>query len=211
MNKAVALYRVSTGKQGRSGLGLEAQKETINQYAGVAGLEIAKEYTEVVSGKETKRPVLNNAIRYCKKHDCTLVIAKLDRLARKVGLILYLLEKRVRFVIADKPQADRWDILRQAVTDEEEGFKISERTRKALQAAKKRGVQLGKNGKKLAAQNKRKADSFAKSLFPVIHQLEESGFTSVRAIAAELNRRKIPTYHGAKWHKTTVHNLLGRI
>lgn len=190
---------------------MEAQRETVAQYRNLTGLEIRREYTEIISGKETNRPVLRNAIRYCNRHDCVLVIAKLDRLARNVGLILYLLENEVKFVIADKPFADRWDILRQAVTDEEEGFKISERTRKALQAAKKRGVQLGKNGKKLAIQNRRKADQFAKKLRPVIHQLEKTGVTTLRGIADELNRREIPTYHGARWHKTTVHNLLRRM
>lgn len=211
MKSAVALYRVSTGAQGKSGLGLEAQQETVTQYRDLTGLEIKKEYTEIISGRETNRPVLKSAIQYCRRHDCILVIAKLDRLARNVNLIVDLLESGIKFVIADKPFADRWDILRQAVTDEEEGFKISERTRKALQAAKKRGVKLGKNGKKLAAQNRRKADQFASNLCPLIRQLQSTGVTTVRAIAAELNRRKIPTYHDARWHKTTVHNLLRRM
>ncbi len=211
MKAGVALYRVSTGAQGRSGLGLAAQQETVSQYRNLTGLKIEKEYTEVISGKETNRPILKSAIRYCRRHDCVLVIAKLDRLARNVGLILYLLEDGVKFVIADKPFADRWDILRQAVTDEEEGVKISERTRKALQAAKKRGVELGKNGKQLATQNRRNAELFARDLRPLIRQIESTGITTVRAIAEELNRRKVPTYHKAKWHKTTVHNLLRRM
>lgn len=211
MKKAVALYRVSTGKQGKSGLGIEAQKETVSRYRDFAGLVIEKEYVEVISGRKTDRPVLKNAIRYCQRNDCILVIAKLDRLARNVGLILQLLEKSVQFVIADKPFADRWEILRQAVNDEEEGFKISERTRSALQAAKKRGVELGKNGKNLAVRNKREAELFARKVFPTIRQLERSGVTSVRRIAEELNKQNVPTYHGARWHKTTVHNLLGRI
>lgn len=210
MKSAVALYRVSTGKQGKSGLGLEAQQETVNQYKNLAGLTIEKEYVEVISGRETKRPILKSAIRFCRKNDHVLIIAKLDRLARNVGLIVHLLKNNVKFVIADKPFADRWDIKRQAVTDEEECFRIGERTRKALQAAKKRGVKLGKNGKKLAEQNKRKADRFAVEMKPIILGLQNEGIVSIRTIAQELNQRNVPTSQGAKWHKTTVRNLLKR-
>src|SRR5579871_5656154 len=122
MGKAVALLRVSTKRQEKSCWGLEAQEETVDQYKRFTGTEILKTYVEVVSGKEKKinRPVLNAIIRYCRKHDAFILIAKLDRLARNVGVIYFLLESDIRFVVADKPFADRWEILRQAVNDEEE-------------------------------------------------------------------------------------------
>jgi DNA invertase Pin-like site-specific DNA recombinase len=211
MKSAVALYRLSTSKQGKSGLELKAQQETVSQYKNLAGLTIEKEYIEVINGRQAKRQVLKSAIRFCRKNSHILIIAKLDRLAHNVGLIVHLMENNVKFVIADKPLADKWDILRQAVNDEEEGFRISERTRKALQAAKKRGVKLGKNGKKLAEQNKQKADRFAEEMRPIVLELQNESIVSIRAIAKELNRRKVATSQGAKWHKTTVHNLLKRL
>src|SRR4051794_21233218 len=114
MEKAVALLRVSTKRQEKSRWGLEAQQETVDQYEKLIGTMILKTYVEVVSGKEKKinRPVLRKIIRYCKKHGAFILIAKLDRLARNVGIILYLMDRGVKFVVADMPLANRWQILR---------------------------------------------------------------------------------------------------
>lgn len=213
MEKAVALLRVSTKRQEKSRWGLEAQEETVDQYKKLTGTMILKTYVEVVSGKEKKinRPVLRKIIRYCKKHGAFILIAKLDRLARNVGVILYLMDRGVKFVVADMPLANRWQILRQAVEDEEVGVKISEWTSKGLQAAKRKGVELGKYGKVLAQINKQKSDDNARKLMPTVDQLWANGFNSEVKLLRQLNFLGILTARGRLWGRATIHALLKRI
>ena len=207
----VAYFRVSTQRQGTSGLGLEAQRKAVIDYINGNGSKVLAEYTEVESGKRWSRPELGKALAHCKKHRATLVIAKLDRLARNVHFISGLIESRVDFVAADMPEADRAFLQMAAVFAEWEGRKISERTKAALAAAKARGVKLGITGKDRAKENKAAADAVARSLRPVIKEIAAKGVTSVRGVAEALNIRNIPTPQGGKWHPTSVARLLERL
>ena len=209
----IAYYRVSTRQQGQSGLGLDAQKEAVRCYLEAHNGILIEEYTEVESGKSHKnRPELQAALRQCKRKRATLLIAKLDRLARNVHFISGLLESRVDFVSCDNPHANKVMIQFLAVFAEFERDRISQRTKEGLAAAKARGVVLGQNGHKLAKQNKSRADRFAQAIAPVIEDVKADGHETIRAITQELNRRQIPTAtEGAKWHLGTVQLLLKRI
>jgi DNA invertase Pin-like site-specific DNA recombinase len=209
MDKAVTYFRVSTKKQGRSGLGLEAQKEAVNL---LQEFVILREYFEVESGKKKDRPVLKKALRYCKKTNSILIIANIDRLARNALLVASILESKVKFIAADKPFAKPLDHLEDAIKAEREGEAISRRTKVALREAKKRGVQLGKNGLVLAVQNKEASKKFAENLCPMIRALMAEGFSTIQSLTDELNHRRIATYRAkSKWHKSTVHKLLRKI
>jgi len=211
--RAIVLYRVSTKQQKKSGLGLETQERAVQDYKQRHNIVIEREFYEAKSGKKIEnRPVLKSALRYCRKNDTLLIIATLDRLARNVFFIASLIESKVKFVAADRPHAGPLDLLEQAIEDHREGEKISRRTRECLQAAKRRGVQLGKYGKELAQKNKRMADDFARKMQPVIQSLQEEEITTVRGIAKALKQKRIKTFHGkSKWHTNTVHALLQRI
>jgi len=213
--KFVAYYRVSTDKQGQSGLGLEAQQKAVMDYLNGGKWELVGEFTEVETGKGAKaldkRPQLAAAIETCKKHKAKLVIAKLDRLARNVHFISGLMETKVDFVAVDMPTAEPFMLHVYAAMAEEETRRISRRTKDALAAAKARGVVLGRNGKNLARINKGEADKRADGLRNTIKQLRADGIVTVRAITDELNRKQVPTAKGGKWHVPTVHNLLKRI
>jgi len=209
--KFIAYYRVSTQKQGESGLGLEAQREAVLTYLNGGNWKLIEEYTEVESGKRKDRPQLAAAIAACKKQKATLVIAKLDRLARNVHFISGLMESGVDFIAADNPHANRLTVQILAAVAEDEARRISERTKAALAAAKARGVKLGANGAKLAEANRNAANSFAQDLAPVVEKIRSAGHATVKEIAAELNRREIPTARGGKWHPTSTQRLLKRI
>ena len=213
--KFVAYYRVSTDKQGQSGLGLEAKQKAVMDYLNGGKWELVGEFTEVETGKGAKaldkRPQLAAAIETCKKHKAKLVIAKLDRLARNVHFISGLMETKVDFVAVDMPTAEPFMLHVYAAMAEEETRRISRRTKDALAAAKARGVVLGRNGKNLARINKDEADKRADGLRNTIKQLRADGIVTVRAITDELNRKQVPTAKGGKWHVPTVHNLLKRI
>lgn len=210
--KFVAYYRVSTDKQGELGLGMEAQRKAVDTYLNGGGWELIETFTEVESGKRhSNRPVLATAMEHCRKHKATLLIAKLDRLARNVHFISGLIESKLPFVCCDYPQADKMMLQMMAVFAEWERDRISERTKAALSVAKERGVELGKHGKVIAAENKAAAIEFAMTLKPTICALREEGFTSVRNLTDELNRRDVPTAKGGRWHVPTTHNLLKRL
>lgn len=212
MKRAITYYRVSTQRQGDSGLGLDAQKDAVSRFVNTQGYELLQEFIEVESGKNSKRPVLQLALEACKKNGATLLIAKLDRLSRSVAFISKLIESGVDFKAVDNPNAEKFVVHIMAAFAEHERDQISIRTKLALQAAKQRGVQLGAYGKYvLSKENKLKAKNFAKSLKPVINKLEQNGITTVRAITKALNRRRIRTANGGKWHISTVHTLLKRI
>lgn len=213
MSKAIAYYRVSTDRQGKSGLGLEAQNATVQQFAIFKQWEIVGEFTEIESGKKNNRPQLQEALKQCLKQKAILVIAKLDRLGRNVAFISSLMESKVEFVAVDNPHANRLMLHLLAAFAEHEREQISTRTKEALKAAKKRGVVLGKYGKNvLSKQNKQTADEFAVSMQPIIFQLKSEGFTTIRKLKDELNNRSIPTYReGCKWHLDTVHQIISRL
>lgn len=207
----IAYYRVSTDQQGRSGLGLEAQRAAVVQFVAARGGEIAAEYTEIESGRKSDRPQLAAALAECRRRKVTLVIAKLDRLARNVAFIAKLMDTGVPFLAVDMPTADRFMLHVYAAMAEEEARRTSARTKAALAAAKARGVELGRNGKALAAQHVAEADAFAVAMVATIGGLRAEGYTTVRALAEELNRRDVPTAKGGSWHVPTVHHLLRRI
>lgn len=214
MRKAVAYYRVSTDQQGRSGLGLEAQQTAVTSFAGHSGYNILQEFTEVESGRKKNRPILQEALTFCKKQKAVLIIAKLDRLGRNVAFISALMESRAEFVAVDNPHANSLHLHIMAAFAEHERNQISIRTKEALQSAKRRGVKLGQHGRNvLSKQNKQEADIFAKQMRPIIDQLKQEGFTTYRAILAELNKREIPTARGTgyAWHFSSVQNLMNRL
>ncbi len=204
--KHVAYYRVSTDRQGKSGLGLEAQRKAVIDHLNGNGSKVLAEYTEVESGKRTIRPELTKALAACKEHKATLVIAKLDRLARNVHFVSGLMESGVEFLAVDMPYANRLTVHILAAVAEHEREMISQRTKVALAAAKARGVKLGR-----AKENRAKARSFARSLKPVIKELAAEGITSVRKVTEALNERGIPTPKGTRWHPTSVARLLARV
>lgn len=212
MKRAIAYYRVSTARQGQSRLGLDAQKEAVVRYADANGYELFQEYVEIESGKNNKRPVLQMALDACKANTATLLIAKLDRLGRNVAFISRLIESKVDFKAVDNPHADKLIVHIMAAFAEHERDQISARTKAALKAAKARGTELGYNGRYvLSKENHRKAIEFARSLKPVIAKFDKKGITTVRAIKNELNRKRIRTATGHKWHVSTVHKLLQRL
>ena len=213
MSKFVAYYRVSTDRQGQSGLGLEAQRAAVQGF--VKG-EIIAEYTEVESGRKTDRAQLIAAMAAAKKTKATLVIAKLDRLARNVHFIAGLLESGVPFVCADMPEADRTWLQMSAVFAEWEARKISERTVAALAAAKARGVRLGSPAPSVGSKAgneviQQRANAFVQRVLPIINSIKAQGMTSLREIAAELSARGVQTARGGnQWHASQVGNLLAR-
>lgn len=207
----VAYYRVSTTQQGQSGLGLEAQQAAVRAYLNGGSWELLGEFTEIESGRRKNRPQLETALAMCRKQKATLVIAKLDRLARNLHFISGLMEAKIDFVAVDMPTANRLTVQILAAVAEEEARAISARTKAALASAKARGVKLGSHGAVLGAQNHAKAAKVANDLQPILAELKAAGIDTVRGIAAELNARAIPTPSGKRWHSTSVHRLLCRL
>lgn len=212
MKNAVAYYRASTKSQGKSGLGIEAQKEDVKEHQRLFNIHIEREYVDILSGKRWDRRELKKAIRYCKKANVSLLFANMDRLARDALFVATLILSKVDIVAVDKPNATILDLLEDAIRAQREGEIISKRTKMALQAAKRRGVLLGTFGKVLAERNKMRSIEFAIKMQPIINRLKEGGFISVQSLTDELNKRKVPTYRPrSKWHKSTVHKLLSKI
>lgn len=214
----VAYYRVSTQKQGQSGLGLEAQKSSVLSYLNGGSWELLQEFTEVETGKGAdaleKRPQLRAAVEACKKQKATLIIAKLDRLARNVHFISGLLETGIDFVCADMPQANKVMLQMYSVMAEWERDQISARTKAALAAAKARGVVLGAAGpanlKPNIEQRQQEATAFAERLRGVVEGMKARG-VSVRGIADELNALGIKAARGGQWNATQVQRLLAKL
>ncbi len=214
--KFIAYFRVSTDRQGKNGLGVEAQRQAVTDYLGDNGWKLIADFTEVESGKRNDRPQLAEALRACKKHKATLIIARLDRLARNVHFISGLMESGVDFVAVDMPHANRLTVHVLAAVAEHEREMISARTKAALQAAKARGVRLGSpNPKKGARQgvkaSKAKADQFAGNVAPIIREIEASGVTSLQGIARALTARGVSTARGGDWAASTVGNVKRRV
>ena len=214
MKKAITYYRVSTDRQGTSGLGLDAQKQAVREFAKVNGFLLSGEFVEVESGKNNKRPVLQQALDACQTERATLLIAKLDRLSRNVAFVSKLMEAGVDFKAADNPHAGKLIVHMMAAFAEHERDQISERTIAALKAAKLRGIELGYNGRHvLSKENKIKAQQFVSKMKPMIEKIQQTGLLTIRAITDELNRLKVPTYRnqGNRWHPSTVHNIVKQI
>jgi DNA invertase Pin-like site-specific DNA recombinase len=217
-SRYIAYYRVSTARQGRSGLGLEAQKQAVSQH--LKGAELISEFTEIESGRRTDRPKLAEALAACRVHKATLVIAKLDRLARNVAFVSRLMEAGVDFEACDFPQANRLTIHILAAVAEHEARMISERTRAALAAAKARGTVLGgfrgragtcTDLEKARTVRSAKALQRAVDLADTIEQLRTAGARTLRSIAAGLNAREITTARGGLWSAAQVRTVLARI
>jgi DNA invertase Pin-like site-specific DNA recombinase len=213
--KFIAYYRVSTDKQGKSGLGLEAQRQAVENYLNGGSWKLIAEFTEVESGKNSERPQLRAAQAACKKHKARLVIAKLDRLSRNVAFIANLLEAGTDFVAVDNPHANKSMLQMMAVFAEMERDAISKRTTEALAAAKARGVKLGnpRLADAIEATNKARqeaADAFAANVLPIICQIQKSGVSSLRGVAKALSARGIKTARGGAWTAVQVSDILQR-
>jgi DNA invertase Pin-like site-specific DNA recombinase len=226
--KVIAYYRVSTAAQGRSGLGLEAQRSAVARFAESERLEIAGEFVEVETGKGSdaldRRPQLSAAMAQAALLGCPVIVAKLDRLSRDVAFISGLMAKRVAFVVAELgSDVDPFMLHLYAALAEKERRVISERTKAALAAAKARGVKLGNPNGATALQRAGKgnraavgalkdaANRHAADLAPVIAHLRAEGLTSLPQLASALNERQMRTPRGGKWHPSSVRNLLARL
>lgn len=217
----IAYYRVSTEKQGRSGLGLEGQKAAVAAYVRSAGCDLAAEYVEVETGTRRRldnRPELATAIAHAKRAKATLVIAKLDRLSRNVAFVSNLMESGVEFVACDNPTANRMTVHILAAVAENEARVISERTKAALAAAKARGTKLGTNNLTrdgtlrgseagVAAIRKAKVEAYL-FVAPIIADLSRQGL-SLHAIAKQLNAMGEMTRSGKPWNAMQVRRVLG--
>ncbi len=226
--KLVAYTRVSTDKQGASGLGLEGQLAAIDAYAKQTGGTVILTFTEVESGKRSDRPELARAIAHARRTKSVLVVAKLDRLARNVAFLSRLMEAGIEFVACDNPQANRLTIQILAAVAENEAKAISDRTKAALAAAKRRGIPLGsarpghwegredrrlegaKNGAKasLAVRSRAATEAYA-DLMPFVSELRTGG-ASFAAIAVRLNGEGYTTSRGKPFTPMSVHRILAR-
>jgi len=223
--KFVCYYRVSTGRQGKSGLGLDAQRAAVATYLNGGSWQIVDEFTEVESGKRPDRPALDKALAAARLHRASLVVSKVDRLTRSVAFLSRLLEAGVDVRFADLPQIEgatgRFLLQQMVAVAELEAGMISARTKAALVAAKKRGKKLGGNrGVKPTAKMRarstavlqQRADARAADVGPTIKSLQAAGATSLRAIAAKLNEAGIPTPRGSgQWSAVQVQRTLARI
>lgn len=209
MTKYVAYLRVSTLKQQRSGLGLSAQRSTINEFLSEDD-ELVAEFIEAHSGAKDHREQLWKAIRLAKRQSAKLLIAKLDRFSRKVSFISRIMDEGVELVVAEMPTATDFQLHIFAALAQEERRLISERTRAALAIAKANGVELGRNGRALADINICNADEFAIKMRPVILPMITLGM-SFQSIADQLNHANVRTFKGKHFHRQTVKNIAKRL
>jgi DNA invertase Pin-like site-specific DNA recombinase len=213
--KFVAYFRVSTDKQGRSGLGLDAQREAVLNYLDGGRWSLIQEFVEVESGKQNDRPQLAMALAACKKHKAKLVIAKLDRLSRNLAFIAALMDSGVEFVAVDNPHANKLTVHILAAVAQHERELIAQRTREALQAAKARGKKLGNPKLEVARKlaiggNRAAAARYAANVLPIIREIQASGVKSLRGVARALTARGIPTARGGSWTPVQVTAILRR-
>ena len=208
--KFIAYFRVSTDRQGKSGLGLAAQREAVMSYLDGGRWALVDEFTEIESGKRNDRPELERALALCRKRKARLVIAKLDRLSRNLAFIAALMDSSVEFVAVDNPHATRLTLHILAAVAEHEREMIAQRTKAALQAAKARGIRLGSNGAdRLAPTYRAEAVERARQLAPLLAELKGAGM-SARQMAAELTARGIVTPNGARWHAQSILRMINR-
>ncbi|MBO6864175.1 MAG: recombinase family protein [Alphaproteobacteria bacterium] len=221
--KYVAYYRVSTKRQGQSGLGLEAQRATVSHYLSSVPTHLVAEFTEIESGKRSDRPELAQALATCRRHGATLIVAKLDRLARNVEFTARLMNSGVEFVCCDNPHANRLTIHILAAMAEYEREQISQRTKAGLAAAKARGLNLGTKSNLTNAARSRGviaaaetramiADEKAKDLEVILKEIRRDGAKTDYAVAVALNERDEPTLSGrGRWYPATVTRLVERL
>lgn len=218
----VAYYRVSTDRQGKSGLGLEAQQKAVEDYLNGGSWRLVASFTEVESGRNNGRPELTKALAACRVHNATLVIAKLDRLSRNARFLLELQEAGVKFVAVDMPHADNFTVGVLALVAQKEAEMISQRTKAALSAAKARGVKLGgdrgnltrkersKGTASSAEARSAKADNRARDLAPILNELRAAG-QSFAGMAEALNERGIRSPRGSLWSAMSVRREFQRL
>lgn len=210
-------FRVSTEGQGRSGLGLDAQRRAVDEYVKGVGGKCLDAFVEIESGKRKDRPELAKAIALARRKKAVLLVAKLDRLARNVHFVTSLQQSGVKFRAADMPAANEFMVQIMAAVAEYEARLISERTKAGLASARARGVVLGKpenlaRGNHLAArQNRSRAQAVAVRMRPIIESLRSEGYVSASGIATQLNERGYLTDRGCAWHAVTVIRLLKRL
>jgi DNA invertase Pin-like site-specific DNA recombinase len=222
VNQAIVYTRVSTNRQGKSGLGLDAQIATIKRFAEAESITlIDATYTDVDSGSNDDRPRLKAAMDAAKKAKCPIVVAKLDRLSRDVAFISSLMSQRVPFIVAELGKdCDPFMLHIYAALAEKERIQIANRTKDAMQQAKARGRKLGLSSDKRTdaaavsaagvAANIAEADKRAGNVLPIIRDIQVRGATTLRAVAEELNARGIKTARGGNWYAMTVKNVLDR-
>jgi DNA invertase Pin-like site-specific DNA recombinase len=218
--KAVTYYRVSTSKQGKSGLGLEAQRHAIEQHLEAGGWQLVSEFVEIESGKLNQRPQLEAALAQCELTGATLIVAKLDRLSRNVAFLAALQDSGTKFVAADMPEANELTIHIMAAVAQAERKAISQRTREALAAAKARGVALGgrrdntedlrKGPAASAAKRSRVAQERAHKVGRQIQALRLEGHASLRQLAFALTAKGITAPRGGSWSASQVRTVLRR-
>ncbi len=220
-SRFVSYLRVSTARQGASGLGLEAQRAAVAAHLNGGNWTLLREIVEIESGKRNDRPALAEALRLCRQQKATLVIAKLDRLARNVHFISGLMESGVEFLAVDMPSANRFVVHILAAVAEQEAEAISKRTKAALAAAKERGTVLG--GRRVSSERFAEIGAAARQTFsaqaakgraqvlPVIAEIQGQGISTLRAIAAELNLRTVDAPRGGQWSAVQVQRVLARV
>lgn len=218
--KFISYLRVSTKRQGHSGLGIEAQRDAVADYLTEVRARFVAEYVEHESGTRSDRPELSRALASCRAHRATLVVAKLDRLSRNAAFLLTLRDSGVKFVAADMPEANELTVGVLALVAEYEARAISSRTKAALAAAGRRGIRLGTPnldaharamGTRASAQVRlRLAQARAQDLRPILDELRGGGLTSLRGLAVALNERGIEAPRGGDWSATAVSRLLAR-
>ncbi|MDA9401501.1 recombinase family protein [Bradyrhizobium sp. CCBAU 45389] len=216
----ITYIRVSTSQQGRSGLGIEAQRQTLAHFAQAEGFMVVCEFVEVETGKGAdaldRRPQLKAALAAARKLRCHVAVAKLDRLSRDVHFISGLMAHKVPFVVAELgPDVDPFVLHLFAALAEKERALISTRTRQALSAAKARGVTLGNPKLAVARKSaietvKAEADRYAANVLPIIREAQKAGASTLRQVAEALNARGIPTARGGRWYAQSVANILER-
>jgi DNA invertase Pin-like site-specific DNA recombinase len=216
----VGYVRVSTGRQGRSGLGLDAQRDALTRFAEAEAFDLIKVFVEVETGKGSdaldRRPQLTAALNEARRRRCWVVVSKLDRLSRDVHFVSGLMAQKVPFLVAELgADVDPFLLHLYAALAQKETALISARTKAALAAAKARGVQLGspklsEAREAAAVAVKANADRHAANVMPVVREIQRAGATSLRDIATALNARGITSPRGGPWHATSVRNLLAR-
>lgn len=211
MKKFVAYYRVSTKRQGQSGLGLEAQQHSVQSFAERNSGEIVAVFREAESGKKADRPELLKALEFSAKEEATLIVAKLDRLSRDLEFIAKLSKSKTDWVCADMPEMNTLTIGMMAVFAQHEREMISKRTKEGLARAKANGVKLGNKGnlKKGREALQESADQFASDIWEVIEPMKEAGMTQ-EEIVNRLNKNKIPTAKGKKWTRMQLYRVIKR-
>ena len=206
MTDYVVYYRVSTVRQGQSGLGLDGQRTMVENFLKPDD-RVIDEFTEIQSGKKDNREELQSALKLVKKTKSKLLIPKLDRFSRKVSFVSSIIDQGVEIVICEHPNITTFFLHLLSCFAEEERRQISERTKLALQEAKKRGVELGKNGKVLSQINRQKKKEFVQSIRPSL-ELVSKECSSLSEMSRRLNELNVSTYRNGRWYPQTVKNYL---